>query len=181
MRDWFIEQMAMYSAYHRDKRNQATHHIGVPMIVFSLFLIMSLVPLFDVRAYTVTAATVFYLVVMGMYILSVPVIGIIAALIYGVVLYVAEQVLASQGTQMALIIFGLFFVVGWIIQFIGHAFEGRRPALLENALQALMAPSFLIAETLFALGGLSWLKETMDKRMVDYLPRLEAEDTAAQA
>ena len=28
------QQMAFYTAYHRDARNKATHFIGVPMIVF---------------------------------------------------------------------------------------------------------------------------------------------------
>jgi len=180
MKEWFIDQMAMYSAYHRDKLNQATHHIGVPMIVFSLFLILSLLPLFPVAGYTVTAATVFFIVVMGMYVISVPLIGGIAAVLYGLVLYGAAWVAASQTTQMVWAIFGVFFVVGWFIQFIGHAFEGRRPALLDNALQALMAPSFLIAETIFALGGLQWLKAAMDSRMVHYLPTLDV-DPAPQA
>ena len=181
MRDWFIEQMAMYSAYHRDKRNQATHHLGVPMIVFSLFLALTLVPLFPVAGYVVTAGTLFFLTVMTMYLVSVPSIGVVAFIIYAIVLYLAEMVAATQSTQMVWSIFGVFFVGGWIIQFIGHAFEGRRPALLDNALQALMAPSFLIAETLFALGQLTWLKAAMDERMVHYLPRLEPEEIAEQS
>jgi uncharacterized membrane protein YGL010W len=44
------------------------------------------------------------------------------------------------------------FFVGWAIQFVGHAFEGRRPALTVNLLQAFMAPPFLVAELLFGLG-----------------------------
>src|SRR3954452_18097678 len=32
------EQMAVYSAYHQDARNRATHFIGVPIIVLSLFI-----------------------------------------------------------------------------------------------------------------------------------------------
>src|SRR2546423_15031079 len=32
------EQMATYAAYHQDARNKATHFIGVPLIVLSLFI-----------------------------------------------------------------------------------------------------------------------------------------------
>ena len=46
MRNWFFEQMAMYSAYHRDGRNQATHHVGVPLIVFSLLILAAHTPVF---------------------------------------------------------------------------------------------------------------------------------------
>ena len=32
------DQMATYAAYHQDARNKATHFIGVPIIVLSLFI-----------------------------------------------------------------------------------------------------------------------------------------------
>jgi len=32
------EQMSSYAAYHRDARNRATHFIGVPAIMLSLFI-----------------------------------------------------------------------------------------------------------------------------------------------
>ncbi len=31
-----LDQLANYAAYHRDRRNIATHLIGVPMIVFAV-------------------------------------------------------------------------------------------------------------------------------------------------
>lgn len=40
-REWFLDRMGMYAAYHRDWRNQATHHVGVPLIVFSLILALT--------------------------------------------------------------------------------------------------------------------------------------------
>jgi len=44
------------------------------------------------------------------------------------------------------------FVAGWIIQLIGHAFEGKRPALADNLLQIFNAPLFLTVEVLLLLG-----------------------------
>ena len=39
-----IEQnLTQYAAYHRDRRNIATHFVGVPMIVFSIVLALSLI------------------------------------------------------------------------------------------------------------------------------------------
>jgi uncharacterized membrane protein YGL010W len=43
-------------------------------------------------------------------------------------------------------------VGGWVFQLIGHAIEGRRPALMDNFFQVFIAPIFLIAELFFALG-----------------------------
>ena len=32
------DQMSFYAAYHQDARNKATHFIGVPAIMLSLFI-----------------------------------------------------------------------------------------------------------------------------------------------
>ncbi|MCJ9428119.1 DUF962 domain-containing protein [Kordiimonas marina] len=168
MKNWFYEQMAMYSAYHRDGRNQATHHLGVPMIVFSLLVIAATVPLTTISGVSVTLAEVLMAALVFFYILVAPLVGLIAVLIYGALTYVAAMV-AAQGNATG--IFAILFVVGWIIQFIGHGFEGRRPALFNNLLQIFMAPSFLIAELLFMAGLEQGLKAEIGKRIDTYLPK----------
>ena len=35
------ENLTQYAAYHRDRRNIATHFVGVPMIVFSIILALN--------------------------------------------------------------------------------------------------------------------------------------------
>jgi uncharacterized membrane protein YGL010W len=62
------------------------------------------------------------------------------------------DVIASQGTAEAWAWFGALFVGGWILQLVGHGFEGRRPALADNLFQIFVAPIFLAAEAFFALG-----------------------------
>jgi uncharacterized membrane protein YGL010W len=51
-------------------------------------------------------------------------------------------------------------IVSWILQFIGHGkYEGRKPALLDNLVQALfLAPLFVWYEVLFKLGFYKQLK-----------------------
>ncbi|WP_116387011.1 Mpo1-like protein, partial [Cupriavidus oxalaticus] len=39
-----------------------------------------------------------------------------------------------------------------IIQFIGHYYEGRKPAFVDDLAGLLIGPLFLVAETAFALG-----------------------------
>ena len=45
----------------------------------------------------------------------------------------------------------MLFVGGWILQLVGHVFEGRKPALADNLFQIFVAPIFLCAELFFAL------------------------------
>lgn len=174
MRNWFYEQLAMYSAYHRDKRNQMTHHVGVPMIVFSVMVLFSLVTVATFEIGVLTLAGLLITVLLLMYLISAPLVGMVAVLIYSALLYAAEYI-GAMGTRTALTAFGVLFVGGWVIQFWGHAYEGRKPALFDNLLQIFMAPSFLIAEILFALGLEKGLQAEIKDRMPRYLPR---EDSA---
>lgn len=168
-REWFLEQMGMYSAYHRDWRNQATHHLGVPLIVFSIVLALTQIELGLFVGVNVSAATVILGLLLIGYVVAVPLVGIIAAVFYAVLYGVAEAI-ATDFTQMLWVISASCFVGGWIIQFIGHVFEGRRPALTVNAVQIFLAPPFLIAEIAFAIGAGKSLQSQIETRAAKYLP-----------
>ncbi len=167
MRNWFYEQMAMYSAYHKDWRNQLTHYVGVPMIVFSLLIITSTVPLAMTERGPITLAAVLMIALVLFYIIAAPLVGTIAAFLYGLLLFYAE-VIGGLGFPLALQAFLVFFIGGWAIQFAGHIYEGRKPALFDNLMQIFMAPSFLIAEILFKMKLEQGLKAEIDARMHKY-------------
>jgi uncharacterized membrane protein YGL010W len=44
------------------------------------------------------------------------------------------------------------FVVGWILQFVGHAIEGNQPAFFRNPVYLLVGPLWLVRRTLAAIG-----------------------------
>jgi len=50
-----VDQLATYATYHRDPRNIATHFVGVPIIVLSVFILLSRVSV-DVAGIAVTPA-----------------------------------------------------------------------------------------------------------------------------
>lgn len=151
MNRFFVEQMAMYSAYHRDMRNRATHFIGIPAIVFAIYIPLAWVPLGRLGAIEVNLAMALLAAVAVFYLWLDRVIGaaMVAVLL---VLYWAAAQIAGMGTMAGWSVFAAAFVGGWIFQLVGHVFEGRRPALADNLLQALIGPMFIVAETLFAAG-----------------------------
>lgn len=141
------EQMATYAAYHRNRWNKLTHFAGVPAIVFAILIPMAWV---DFGA-GVNLARVFVAAVLIYYfVLDAPLAAAttvaVAALLY------AAELAAAQGALAGWIWFGAFFGGGWILQLVGHVFEGRRPALADNLFQIFIAPIFLVAEAFFALG-----------------------------
>jgi uncharacterized membrane protein YGL010W len=75
----------------------------------------------------------------------------------GVLIGLAHHV-GGSGTA-AWLAWGIgFFVVGWAIQFVGHWYEGRKPAFVDDIVGLLVGPMFVTAEALFALG---WGKELL--------------------
>jgi uncharacterized membrane protein YGL010W len=47
---------------------------------------------------------------------------------------------------------GVLFVVGWMLQFIGHAIEGNQPAFFRNPIFLLIGPLWIIDRLKILLG-----------------------------
>jgi uncharacterized membrane protein YGL010W len=142
--------MSFYAAYHQDPRNKATHFLGVPMIIVSLFIPLSWIRV-EVGALTVSGALLFAAVVMLYYVFLDALLALATTLFTALFLVGAAWV-ASLGAALGWSAFAALFIGGWIAQLAGHAFEGRKPALADNLFQIFIAPIFLCAELFFALG-----------------------------
>ncbi|HEX6960143.1 MAG TPA: Mpo1-like protein [Ferrovibrio sp.] len=167
MNPFFVEQMAMYSAYHRDRRNRATHFIGIPAIILAIFIPLHWLPLFTVGDNTVTLAVALWLATGAFYLWLDRTVGGLMVLVAFALMLIAKQI-AAQGGMIGWGAFAVLFVGGWIFQLVGHVFEGRRPALADNLLQALIGPCFLVAETVFALGLKPELHQAVEARWKQY-------------
>jgi uncharacterized membrane protein YGL010W len=44
------------------------------------------------------------------------------------------------------------FIIGWILQFVGHAVEGNRPAFFKNPMYLIVGPWWLIRRAFAAVG-----------------------------
>src|SRR5690348_6612857 len=93
------DQMAMYSAYHLDPRNRATHVVGVPLIAFSLLLPMTLLRV-ELARIDVSLATAFTAGVLIYYFMLDRLMAIISVIVFGLLLAFAEYVAASVSTVM---------------------------------------------------------------------------------
>jgi uncharacterized membrane protein YGL010W len=89
--------------------------------------------------------------------------GLAMCAVMGALLWIA-QLIADQGALAGWIWFGALFVGGWILQLVGHVFEGRRPALADNLFQIFVAPIFLCAELFFALGYKPQVHSAVEER-----------------
>jgi uncharacterized membrane protein YGL010W len=172
MNQVLVDQMAMYTAYHRDRRNKATHFVGVPAIILGILVPMAWARL-EVGGTEVSLALAFVLVMVCIYVWMDRAIAFATAAAVLPMLVLAEWI-AGLGYQTGGIVAAALFVAGWIVQLIGHAYEGRKPALVDNLLQIFIAPIFLAAEVLFAVGLKRDLAAAVEARHTRYLPQRPA-------
>ncbi|HEY1611385.1 MAG TPA: Mpo1-like protein [Paraburkholderia sp.] len=159
------DQLTQYAAYHRDRRNIATHFIGIPLIVVALAILLSR-PAWTPASLSFAVspawllfgvATVYYLV------LDVP-LGVAMAVISAAC--VALGAWFAQQSSWVWLGGGIgLFVVGWIFQFVGHtAYEHRKPAFVDDVIGLLIGPLFVLAEALFSVGWRPALRAAIDDR-----------------
>ena len=143
-------QLANYAAYHRDSRNIATHFVGIPMIVVAVATLLSrpalgLAGLSVSPALVVAALTALYYLRLDLRL------GVLmTALLAGAVSTGAWAAAQTTAAWLACGIGG--FVVGWVFQFIGHYWEGRKPAFVDDLIGLVIGPLFVTVELLFIAG-----------------------------
>lgn len=139
-----VDYLSGYAAYHRDPRNIATHVLGVPVIVLSVLILLSRTS-FDFLGIAVTPALLVFLLSSVFYLCLSVAYGVVMFVLNGVLLLTAGH-FASLGT-MAWFSTGLgAFVLGWMIQGLGHVYEGRRPAFLHDVMGLVIGPLFVVFE-----------------------------------
>ena len=155
-----IDQLAKYAAYHRDRRNIALHLVGIPLIVASVDVLLSRAT-FAVGSLSITPAILLSLIV-GLYYLRLDLhLGLAMALLLAGGAWLGKAV----GTLPHPIGIGVgLFVIGWIIQFVGHAYEGRKPAFVDDLVGLLIGPLFVVAEIGFLLGLRRDLEQAIEER-----------------
>ena len=157
------DHLTQYAAYHQDNRNIATHFAGIPMIVLGVATLLSR-PAVELAGVGVTPALVLVVFSCLFYLRLDLRFGAVMALLMAANLW-GGQWLAAQSTVTWLVSGVGLFVVGWAVQFLGHYFEGKKPAFVDDLVGLLVGPLFLVAETAFFMHLRTDIKAEMDRRL----------------
>lgn len=144
------EHLSQYARYHRDERNILTHYAGIPLILVAVFSLLYW-PLFSLAGVVITPALVLFIGGMAFYLRL--------DLRFGLVMFIFSGISLLLAAQLAALPFWLWlcssialFIVGWVLQFIGHYYEGKKPAFVDDLIGLLVGPLFIVAELSFKLG-----------------------------
>lgn len=160
----FVQHLSKYAAYHRDKRNVATHYVGVPMIVAGVATLLSRPAFMHIDGVAVSPGLI-AIAITALFYLKLDIrFGIVMSLFFAACLWLG-QVLAEQTTAVWLAGGIGLFVVGWGFQFIGHYYEGKKPAFVDDILGLVIGPIFVAAELAFELGLRKDVQDAVEARV----------------
>lgn len=157
-----VDHLSQYAAYHRDPRNIASHFVGIPLIVVAVAVLLSR-PEWAVGSLWISPALIVALLSAWFYLRLELALGVLMTVLMGASVW-AGHVLAAQSTMVWLSSGVGMFVVGWVIQFVGHYYEGKKPAFVDDVSGLVVGPLFVVAEVGFLLGLRQDLKVQIEKR-----------------
>jgi uncharacterized membrane protein YGL010W len=152
MTDYFQRQLVYYAQAHRDHVNGVMHIVGNPMIFIAVVLPLCLLPvtLFGVHTSLAPVLVIPALLLWTVWDVALGLAIVVAAI---PLLFVTAAIAGSVSVAWLWIISVTLFVVGWVLQIVGHqVFEGKRPTLFDNPVQMLISPMYIFAKLFIALG-----------------------------
>ncbi len=157
------DHLTQYAAYHQDSRNVATHFVGIPLIVLAVTILLSR-PQWQMGALLLSPAVLVALASSWFYARLDARFGIVMAMLLAASL-AASQWFAAQSTGLWLG-WGIgLFVLGWAIQFLGHYYEGKKPAFVDDLVGLLVGPLFLVAEAAFHFNMRTDVRDEIRRRL----------------
>jgi uncharacterized membrane protein YGL010W len=158
------QQLTKYAAYHRDRRNIVTHFIGIPMIVLAVVILLSRPILFSIGNVPVSLACI-ACAAAGIYYMKLDLRLGAAMVALLMACWLIAQSLAPLSTT-AWLVWGLgLFIVGWGFQFVGHFYEGKKPAFVDDLMGLIIGPFFVVAELFFMVGTCKDLQEIIEREV----------------
>ena len=133
------ELLAHYGESHQNPGNEVIHFIAIPLIMISL--VGMLFALHPYVAYAFVAASlVYYARLSVVFLASMALISLVGI-----------AVVFVMGRQVLPISVGIF-VGAWIMQFIGHKMEGKKPSFFEDIQYLWVGPLFVLSKLFIKLG-----------------------------
>lgn len=134
--------LAHYEESHRNPKNELIHFVAIPLIMLSLVGMMFAAHPYIAYAF-IAASMVYYL--------RLSLVFFVTMLLWSVL---SVGVLFAMGS-MVLELSVVIFVGAWILQFIGHKLEGKKPSFFEDIQYLWVGPLFVLSK-LFTQLGLRW-------------------------
>jgi uncharacterized membrane protein YGL010W len=142
------------------------------MIVFSVVLALETAS-FSLGGWAVSAAAIVSVVACIYYLKLDWALGLAMSVVLFFMCAGASEIEPRLGAATTLWLALAIFVVGWVLQFWGHKFEGMKPAFFDDVMGLAIGPIFLCAEAFFMAGAKRELRRYVEERVGPVVARRE--------
>jgi uncharacterized membrane protein YGL010W len=152
MKHFLRRELTIYAEGHTDRINGVMHIVGNPIIFIGVVLPLSLVPVTAFGLQT-SLAPLLVIPALLMWIIWDFALGLGIAVAAVPLLWIAATITEKTPVGWVWIIAVMLFVFGWALQIVGHqVFEGGQPTAINNPVQSLIAPMYMVAKLYTSLG-----------------------------
>lgn len=136
--------LSEYGESHQNATNKTLHWFCIPLIMFSLFGLLTSVPFPIDGSYWYNWGSVVMILTLIYYIrlsfmMFLGFVGIGFLMVWGNL-----QLGMVLGTQGLIITSVAIFAAAWIVQFVGHNIEGKKPSFIKDVQFLLIGPAWLL-------------------------------------
>lgn len=127
-----------YASSHQNKTNKRIHYLCVPVIFWSIAAMLWVVkiPVVENLAVVMTA-------LISIYYISKDIIVAIQMIVFSIVCLLLSAYLEKSGFPLLWIAVAVF-IMAWILQFVGHKIEGKKPSFFKDLQFLLIGPAWIV-------------------------------------
>lgn len=146
---------AEYGESHRNATNKLIHWICVPLIFWTILGFISLIPSKSICFIYIGCISYISLAAMVLVTIFYMRLSFLIGLIKVFVMLLMESFaygINIRFKENSWIVYLAVFIITWILQFVGHKIEGKKPSFLKDLQFLLIGPIWLLSFILKRLG-----------------------------
>lgn len=147
---WLLE----YGDSHQNSTNKLIHWFCVPVIYFTIIGLLYSIPIEwgTVANIKINVGSIVALLIFVYYLLLSFKIAVGMLVFSAICLALSEYIYLLGGNMGLMITCIVLFVIAWILQFVGHNIEGKKPSFLKDIQYLMIGPAWVISALYKKLG-----------------------------
>ncbi len=146
---------AEYAESHRNSTNKLIHWICVPLIFWTILGFISIIPSKSIGFRYIGEISYVSFIAIGLVTLFYMRLSVLISLIMFFVMILMESFAYGINIRFkedSWMVYLSVFIATWILQFVGHKIEGKKPSFLKDLQFLLIGPIWLLSFILKKLG-----------------------------
>ncbi|MDQ1162687.1 putative membrane protein YGL010W [Chryseobacterium sp. SORGH_AS 447] len=146
---------AEYAESHRNSTNKLIHWICVPLIFWTILGFISIVPSKSIGFRYIGEISYVSFIAIGLVTVFYMRLSVLISLIMFFVMILMESFAYGINIRFkgdSWMVYLSVFIATWILQFVGHKIEGKKPSFLKDLQFLLVGPIWLLSFVLKKLG-----------------------------